>query len=208
MLPMLRRGVGVHHSGLLPILKEVIEILFQEGLIKVGAGGVWLSACSGIELWLLCACAHMWHAFRDARAWLHDNDGQHIGRTDVAPWRPPCPWPASPRGTWHLACGAPADQQPHRCWTLPFTRRCCLPRRHSPRASTCPPAPSSSPTSASESHGTGSGSGAHFVSWKSFIKLTQQSPVQGCRCSLHNRADACAGCLVGKHRSMWCAACK
>ena len=32
---MLRRGVGVHHSGLLPIVKEVIEILFQEGLIKV-----------------------------------------------------------------------------------------------------------------------------------------------------------------------------
>jgi len=32
---LLRRGLGVHHSGLLPILKEVIEILFQEGLIKV-----------------------------------------------------------------------------------------------------------------------------------------------------------------------------
>ncbi|PIA65423.1 hypothetical protein AQUCO_00100723v1 [Aquilegia coerulea] len=29
-------GIGVHHSGLLPILKEGIEILFQEGLIKVG----------------------------------------------------------------------------------------------------------------------------------------------------------------------------
>ena len=26
---------GIHHSGLLPILKEVIEILFQEGLVKV-----------------------------------------------------------------------------------------------------------------------------------------------------------------------------
>lgn len=35
MLPLLRRGIGVHHSGLLPILKETIEILFQEGLIKV-----------------------------------------------------------------------------------------------------------------------------------------------------------------------------
>jgi ATP-dependent RNA helicase DOB1 len=35
LLPMLKRGVGVHHSGLLPILKEVIEILFQENLIKV-----------------------------------------------------------------------------------------------------------------------------------------------------------------------------
>ncbi|GJM91349.1 hypothetical protein PR202_ga07712 [Eleusine coracana subsp. coracana] len=34
MLPLLKRGIGVHHSGLLPILKEVIEILFQEGYIK------------------------------------------------------------------------------------------------------------------------------------------------------------------------------
>ncbi|KAG0360299.1 ATP-dependent RNA helicase mtr4 [Podila minutissima] len=32
---LLRRGIGVHHAGLLPILKEVIEILFQEGLLKV-----------------------------------------------------------------------------------------------------------------------------------------------------------------------------
>jgi len=35
ILPLLRRGVGIHHGGLLPILKEVIEILFQEGLLKV-----------------------------------------------------------------------------------------------------------------------------------------------------------------------------
>jgi ATP-dependent RNA helicase DOB1 len=35
LLPLLRRGIGFHHGGLLPILKEVIEILFQEGLIKV-----------------------------------------------------------------------------------------------------------------------------------------------------------------------------
>ncbi|SPO03299.1 probable ATP dependent RNA helicase [Cephalotrichum gorgonifer] len=35
ILPLLERGIGVHHSGLLPILKETIEILFQESLIKV-----------------------------------------------------------------------------------------------------------------------------------------------------------------------------
>lgn len=34
MLPILQRGVGVHHSGLLPILKELVEVLFQEQLIK------------------------------------------------------------------------------------------------------------------------------------------------------------------------------
>jgi superfamily II RNA helicase len=35
LLPKLKRGIGMHHSGLLPIMKEVIEILFQEGLIRV-----------------------------------------------------------------------------------------------------------------------------------------------------------------------------
>ncbi|GIX63247.1 ATP-dependent RNA helicase [Babesia caballi] len=35
MLPLLKRGIGIHHGGLLPIIKEIIEILFQEGLIKV-----------------------------------------------------------------------------------------------------------------------------------------------------------------------------
>ncbi|GLJ10341.1 hypothetical protein SUGI_0126470 [Cryptomeria japonica] len=34
MLPMLRRGIAVHHSGLLPIIKELVELLFQEGLVK------------------------------------------------------------------------------------------------------------------------------------------------------------------------------
>jgi ATP-dependent RNA helicase DOB1 len=32
---MIKKGIGIHHGGLLPIVKEVIEILFQEGLIKV-----------------------------------------------------------------------------------------------------------------------------------------------------------------------------
>ena len=29
------RGIGVHHGGLLPILKEMVEILFSRNLIKV-----------------------------------------------------------------------------------------------------------------------------------------------------------------------------
>ena len=32
---MLKNGVGIHHSGILPILKEVVEMLFQKGLVKV-----------------------------------------------------------------------------------------------------------------------------------------------------------------------------
>ena len=35
LLPTLRRGIGTHHAGLLPRLKEIVEILFQEGLLKV-----------------------------------------------------------------------------------------------------------------------------------------------------------------------------
>ncbi|KYR02109.1 DEAD/DEAH box helicase [Tieghemostelium lacteum] len=34
ILPLLKRGIGIHHAGLLPILKEIIEILFQYGYIK------------------------------------------------------------------------------------------------------------------------------------------------------------------------------
>ena len=32
---MLKRGVGVHHAGLLPIVKEVVELLFCKGLVRV-----------------------------------------------------------------------------------------------------------------------------------------------------------------------------
>ena len=32
---MLRKGIAVHHGDLLPIAKEIVEILFSEGLVKV-----------------------------------------------------------------------------------------------------------------------------------------------------------------------------
>ncbi|KZO92822.1 antiviral helicase [Calocera viscosa TUFC12733] len=35
MRDLLSRGIGVHHGGLLPIVKEVVEILFSRGLVKV-----------------------------------------------------------------------------------------------------------------------------------------------------------------------------
>ncbi|KAJ9095673.1 hypothetical protein QFC21_005545 [Naganishia friedmannii] len=35
MRELLMRGIGVHHGGLLPIVKEVVEILFSRGLVKV-----------------------------------------------------------------------------------------------------------------------------------------------------------------------------
>lgn len=35
MQEILKRGIGVHHSGVLPIIKEMVEMLFQNGLVKV-----------------------------------------------------------------------------------------------------------------------------------------------------------------------------
>lgn len=35
MRSLLSRGIGVHHGGLLPIVKEMVEILFARGLVKV-----------------------------------------------------------------------------------------------------------------------------------------------------------------------------
>ena len=35
LVPLLERGIGFHHSGVLPILKEITEILFTRGFVKV-----------------------------------------------------------------------------------------------------------------------------------------------------------------------------
>ena len=35
MREIVKRGVGIHHGGLLPLVKEVVELLFQDGLLKV-----------------------------------------------------------------------------------------------------------------------------------------------------------------------------
>ena len=35
LVSLLERGVAFHHSGLLPMLKEIVEILFSKGLVKV-----------------------------------------------------------------------------------------------------------------------------------------------------------------------------
>uniref|UniRef100_A0A6C0H8P3 Helicase n=1 Tax=viral metagenome TaxID=1070528 RepID=A0A6C0H8P3_9ZZZZ len=32
---LVSKGIGVHHSGMIPILKEIVEILYSEGLIKI-----------------------------------------------------------------------------------------------------------------------------------------------------------------------------
>ncbi|XP_050079351.1 helicase SKI2W [Anopheles maculipalpis] len=35
MQTCLERGIGIHHSGILPILKEIVEMLFARGLVKI-----------------------------------------------------------------------------------------------------------------------------------------------------------------------------
>jgi superfamily II RNA helicase len=35
MVQLLRKGVAIHHSGLMPILREIVEILFAKGYIKL-----------------------------------------------------------------------------------------------------------------------------------------------------------------------------
>ena len=35
ILQILMNGIGIHHSGLLPLLKEVVEMLFSAGYIKI-----------------------------------------------------------------------------------------------------------------------------------------------------------------------------
>jgi len=35
LTPLLLNGIGFHHSGLLPFLKEIVEVLFSKGLIKI-----------------------------------------------------------------------------------------------------------------------------------------------------------------------------
>ena len=35
MYEILQTGIGLHHAGLLPILKEIVEVLYSQGLIKV-----------------------------------------------------------------------------------------------------------------------------------------------------------------------------
>ncbi|XP_003705432.2 superkiller complex helicase subunit twister [Megachile rotundata] len=35
MQELLQNGIGIHHSGILPILKEIVEMLFQNGVVKL-----------------------------------------------------------------------------------------------------------------------------------------------------------------------------
>jgi superfamily II RNA helicase len=35
LFALLRKGIGYHHSGILPVLKEIVELLFERGLVRL-----------------------------------------------------------------------------------------------------------------------------------------------------------------------------
>lgn len=43
MQELLQKGVGIHHSGILPILREIVEMLFQSGVVKVTSQKLYMS---------------------------------------------------------------------------------------------------------------------------------------------------------------------
>jgi ATP-dependent RNA helicase DOB1 len=57
MLPLLKRGIAVHHSGLLPVIKELVELLFQEGLVKA------LFATETVSLHRKLGCSFSYNQF-------------------------------------------------------------------------------------------------------------------------------------------------
>lgn len=50
MRDLLKKGVAVHHSGILPILKEVTEMLFSRGLVKVSRTEEETDVCSNVTV--------------------------------------------------------------------------------------------------------------------------------------------------------------
>lgn len=64
MAELLQRGIGVHHGGVLPLLKEVVEMLFSQGLVKVRCGaavGLGRPLGEGLAVGLgERSCVHTW----------------------------------------------------------------------------------------------------------------------------------------------------
>jgi len=58
---LLYKGVGVHHAGLIPVLKEVIEILFGKGLIKILFATETFAV--GVNFPAKCVCFTTWQKY-------------------------------------------------------------------------------------------------------------------------------------------------
>lgn len=88
MRELLARGVAVHHGGLLPIVKEIVELLFQRGLVKVlfatetFAMGVNMPARSVVFSGIR---KHDGHGFRDLLAGEYTQMSGRAGRRGLDP---------------------------------------------------------------------------------------------------------------------------
>ena len=80
ILPLLRRGIGIHHGGLLPILKEVVEILFQSELLKV----LFSTETFSMGLNMPCRCT-VFTDVKKCQTHMHTRVGP-----DLAVWRVKC----------------------------------------------------------------------------------------------------------------------
>ncbi|KAL8235151.1 hypothetical protein R6Q59_021251 [Mikania micrantha] len=92
MLPLLQRGIAVHHSGLLPIIKELVELLFQEGLVKA------LFATETFAMGLNMPAKTV--VFTSVRKWDGDShryvgSGEYIQMSGRG-------WPSWQRRTWYM----------------------------------------------------------------------------------------------------------
>lgn len=72
---LLSRGIGVHHAGLLPQLKESVEVLFNMGLIKVLYATETFAV--GINMPAKCVCFHSVEKF-DGRSFRMLNSKEYF----------------------------------------------------------------------------------------------------------------------------------
>lgn len=82
---MLKRGIGVHHAGLLPLAKEVVEMLFGRGLVKILFATE--TFAMGVNMPARCV---VFNGFRkhDGKAWrdLHPGKSGKHGIKPRASW--------------------------------------------------------------------------------------------------------------------------
>ena len=95
---MVKRGIGVHHGGLLPILKEMVEILFSRNLIKIlfatetfAMGGEYTKCRCRLFLihmtypqYFLCVCSE--HACEECRLQCH-SETRRVSIQRTSAWR-------------------------------------------------------------------------------------------------------------------------
>ena len=94
---MLKRGIGVHHAGLLPLAKEVVEMLFGRGLVKILFATE--TFAMGVNMPARCVVFNGTRK-HDGRAWRDLHPGEYTQMSGRAGRRG-----LDPVGTVVIACG-------------------------------------------------------------------------------------------------------